>query len=120
MPVDDRERAQARLILEGHESAATHPAAGRWDDAEVDNIEYFYREYAILTREQDAENVAGALRQILDQAGYGDVPEGEAREIRLEAVSRGIVRLTVPQTPTLVPDLVSRLDEAVGPGVAKS
>jgi subtilisin family serine protease len=112
-------QAQARLILEGHESAATHPAAGRWDDAEVDNIEYFYREYAILTREQDAENVAGALRQILDQVGYGDVPEGEAREIRPEAVSRGIVRLTVPQTPTLVPDLVSRLDEAVGPGVAK-
>ena len=54
MPVDNRMQAQARLILEGHESAAAHPAADRWDD-EVDNIDYLYREYAILAREQDAE-----------------------------------------------------------------
>ena len=34
-------------------------------------------------------------------------------------MSRGLVRLTVPPTPTLVPDLVGRLDEALGRGVAK-
>ena len=117
MPVDDRMRAQAQLILNGHPGAAAHPAPDRWDD--IDDFDYLYREYAILARAQDAEEVAAALRQILDQAGYGDVPEGEAREIQRETVSRGLVRLTVPTTPTLVPDLVGRLDEALGRGVAK-
>ncbi len=117
MPVDDRMRAQNRLILDGHRDAAAHPAVDRWD--EVDNIEYLYREYAILAREQDAERVAAALGQILDQAGYGDIPEGPEREIQREPITSGLVRLTVPQTPTLVPDLVERLDEALGRGVAK-
>jgi len=119
MPIDDRMRAQTRLILEGHRGAAAHPAADRWDEADLDNIEYLYREYAILAREQDAARVADALRQILDDAGYGDVPEGEAREIQREPVSRGVIRLTVPPTPTLVPDLVGRLDDVVGRGMAK-
>jgi len=110
-------RAQAQLILDGHRDAAAYPAADRWGD--VDNIEYLYREYAILAREQDAGRVAAALGQILDQAGYGDVPEGQAREIQREPVTSGLVRLTVPATPTLVPDLVARLDEALGRGVAK-
>ncbi len=117
MPVDDRTRAQAQLILNGHPGAAAHPAPDRWDD--IDDFDYLYREYAILARTQDAEEVAAALRQILDQAGYGNVPEGGAREIQRETVSRGLVRLTVPPTPTLVPDLVGRLDEALGRGVAK-
>jgi Subtilase family len=117
MPVHDRARAQAQLILTGHPSAAAHPTPDGWDD--IDDFDYFYREYAILARAQDAEEVAGALTRILDQAGYGDVPEGEAREIRREPLSRGLVRLTVPATPTLVPDLVGRLDEALGPGVAR-
>jgi subtilisin family serine protease len=117
MSVDDRMKAQAQLILDGHEGAAAHPAADRWDD--VDTFEYLYREYAILAREPDADRVAAALGQILDQAGYGDVPAGEAREIQREQVTSGLVRLTVPRTPTLVPDLVERLDEALGRGVAK-
>ena len=114
MPVDDRMRAQNQLILDGHRDAAAHPTVDRWD--EVDDIEYLYREYAILAREQDAERVAAALGQILDQVGYGDVPEGQAREIQREPITSGLVRLTVPRTPTLVPDLVDRLDEALGPG----
>ncbi|MGB6584201.1 MAG: S8 family serine peptidase [Streptosporangiaceae bacterium] len=117
MPVDDRTRAQAQLILNGHPGAAAHPAPDRWDD--IDDFDYLYREYAILARTQDAEEVAAGLRQILDQAGYGNVPEGEAREIRRETVSRGLVRLTVPATPTLVPDLIGRLDEVLGRGVAR-
>ena len=117
MPVDARTRAQAQLILNGHPGAAAHPAPDRWDD--IDDFDYLYREYAILARAQDAEEVAAALRQILDQAGYGDVPEGEAREIQRETVSRGVVRLTVPATPTLVPDLIGRLDEVLGRGVAR-
>ena len=118
MPVDDRMRAQTQLILDGHPGAAAHPAPDRWD--EVDNVEYLYREYAILAREQDAEDASSARSgRSSNQAGYGDVPEGEAREIQREPVSRGVVRLTVPPTPTLVPDLVGRLDEALGRGVAK-
>ena len=53
MPVDDRMRAQAQLILNGHPGAAAHPAPDRWDD--IDDFDYLYREYAILAREQDAE-----------------------------------------------------------------
>jgi hypothetical protein len=116
MPVDERIRAQAQLILNGHPGAATHPAPDRWDD--VDDFDYLYREHAILVRAQDAEEVFGELTRILQDAGYGDVPEGE-REIQREAVSRGLVRLTVPPTPTLVPDLVGRLDATLGPGVAR-
>ena len=119
MPVQDRMRAQAQLILNGHPDAAAHPARDRWDDDDVDDFDYLYREHAILVRAQDADEVAGELGRILGDAGYGDVPEGEAREIRREPVSRGLVRLTVPATPTLVPELVGRLDEALGPGVAK-
>jgi hypothetical protein len=117
MPVDDRMRAQNQLILDNHEEAAAHPAVDRWGD--VDDIHYLYREYAILARQSDAERVAAALGQILDETGYGDVPEGDAREIRHEQVTSGIVRLRVPSTPTLVPDLVERLDEALGRGVAR-
>src|SRR5260370_39866276 len=117
MPVNDRMRAQAQLILNGHPSAATHPAPDRWDD--IDDFDYFYREYAILVRAQDADEATGELTRILEDVGYGDVPEGEAREIQREPVSRGLVRLTVPATPTLVPALVGRLDEALGPGVAR-
>ena len=34
--------------------------------------------------------MAAQLGLILDDAGYGDVPEGDAREIQREAVSRGL------------------------------
>ena len=117
MPVDERMRAQNQLILDGHEGTAAHPAADRWND--VDNVEYLYREYAILVREPDTGRVIEALGPILEQVGYGDVPEGQAREIQREQVTSGIVRLTVPRIPTLVPDLIGRLDEDLGPGVAK-
>jgi hypothetical protein len=117
MPVDDRMRAQARLILDNHEEAAAHPALSQWDDA--DDLRYLYREYAILVRVNEADRVTEQLGRILDDVGYGDVPEGDARQIRREELSRGLVRLTVPPTPTLVPDLMARLDEDLWPGVAK-
>ena len=117
MPVDGRTQAQARLILERHDEAAAHPAPDQWGDA--DDLHYLYRAYAILVRAIEADRVTEQLRRILDDAGYGDVPEGDAREIRREEISRGLVRLTVPPTPTLVPDLVARLDDDLWPGVAK-
>src|ERR1700749_1994299 len=98
MPVDNRMRAQAELILNGHPSAAVHPAPDQWDDA--DDFDYLYREYAILVRTQDADEVTGVLTRILEDVAYGDAPEGE-REIRREPVSRGLARLTVPPSPTL-------------------
>ena len=117
MAVDSRTQAQARLVLDRHDEAAAHPAPDQWEDA--DDLHYLYREYAILVRQVEADRVTEQLRRILDDAGYGDVPEGDAREIRREEVSRGLVRLTVPPTPTLVPDLVARLDEDLWPGIAK-
>jgi Subtilase family len=118
MPVDNRMRAQAELILNGHPSAAAHPAPDRWDDA--DDFDYLYREHAILVRTQDTEEVTGALMRILGEVGWGDVPEAD-RQIQSRPISRGVIRLTVPATPTLVPELVRRLDEdeIVGPGVAR-
>ena len=117
MPVDGRMQAQARLVLDRHEGAAAYPAPDQWEDA--DDLHYLYREYAILVRQIEADRVTEQLRRILDDVGYGDVPEGDAREIRREEVSRGLVRLTVPPTPTLVPDLIARLDEDLWPGIAK-
>ena len=117
MAVDSRTQAQARLVLDRHDEAAAHPAPDQWEDA--DDLHYLYREYAILVRQTEADRVTEQLRGILDDIGYGDVPEGDAREIRREEVSRGLVRLTVPPIPTLVPDLVARLDEELWPGIAK-
>jgi subtilisin family serine protease len=122
MPVHDRMRAQARLILDNHEGAAAYPAPDRWD--EIDDFDYLYREYTILALEQDADRVAAALRQTFNDTGYGDVPEGDARQIQSERAAvpgrnGRLVRLTVPPTPMLVPELVTRLDAELGPGVAK-
>jgi hypothetical protein len=117
MPVDERMRAQHQLILDNFGGAATHPAADQWDD--VDDIDYLYRKQAILTRRTDAARVTAALGDIYGQAGYGDVPEGDERAVRHEDLPGSIVRLMVPSTPTLVPDLVARLDEALGRGVAR-
>jgi subtilisin family serine protease len=117
MPVDGRTQAQARLILDRHDEAAAHPAPDQWQDA--DDLHYLYREHTILVRAAEAGQVTDQLRRILDDTGYGDVPEGDAREIRREDVSRGLARLTVPPVPTSVPDLVARLDEELWPGIAK-
>ena len=117
MPVDGRMQAQARLVLDRHEEAAAHPAPDQWED--VDDLHYLYREYAILVRAIEADRVTEQLTRILDDVGYGDVPEGDARAIQREEISRGLVRLTVPATPTLVPALVARLDEELWPGIAK-
>jgi subtilase family protein len=117
MPVDDRTQAQARLILDRHDDAAAHPAPDQWEEA--GDLHYLYREHTILVRAIEADRVTEQLRRILDDAGYGDVPEGDAREIRREDVSRGLARLTAPPTPTPVPDLVARLDQELWPGIAK-
>lgn len=116
MPVDERMRAQHQLILDNFGDAATYPAADRWDD--IDDIDYLYRQHAILARRSDAARVTAALGDIFGDVGYGDLAEGDERRIGHEDLPGGVVRLMVPSTPTLVPDLVARLDEALGRGVA--
>ncbi len=118
MPIDVRIRNQIALVLDNLPGAAAYPASDRFD--EIEDVDYLYREYTILAREQDAARVADAITRILDREGYGDVPEGDARQIRREQVraTRGVVRFTVPSTPTLVPALLDRLDEELGAGVA--
>lgn len=116
MAIDERMRAQHQLILDNFGDVATHPAPDRWGDA--DDIDYLYREHAILVRQADADRVTTALGQIFGETGYGDAPEGAARDIRPHQVTSGVVRLTVPRTGTRVPDLIARLDGMVGRGVA--
>jgi hypothetical protein len=113
-------RDQTNLILNNLPGAAAHPAPDRWDDDEVNDVVYLYREDTILARERDAERVTDAIMGILDQVGYGEVPEGDARQIRRERVSatRGVIRITLPSTGTLVPAILDRLDQDLGPGVA--
>jgi hypothetical protein len=120
MPVDERMRDQIELILRDLPGAAAFPAPDRWE--EVDDVDYLYEEYTILTLEQDAGRVAEALRHIFDDRGWGDVPEDEeARRIEPERVSgtMRVVRFTVPATGLLVPAILDLLDERLGTGFAK-
>ena len=80
MPVKPREREQINLILKNLPDAAAYPDPSRWDEVDVDDVEYLYRKRTILARDQDAGRVAEAIRRFFEREGYGDVPEGE--EIR--------------------------------------
>ena len=118
MAVDDRMRAQAQLILDSHPAAATHPAADQWDDA--DNIDYFYRAYAILVREPDAT----ASRRRSGRSSMTWATETSRRgtrgRSRRESVTSGLVRLTVPRCPHAGCRTWSLAStRTVGPGVAK-
>jgi hypothetical protein len=120
MPVPERMRDQIELILRDLPGAAAFPAPDRWE--EVDDVDYLYKEYTILTLEQDAGRVAEELRHIFDDRGWGDVPEDEeARRIRPERVSgtMRVVRFTVPATGLLVPAILDLLDESLGTAIAR-
>ena len=118
MPVPARMRDQTELILNNLPGAAAYPPPDQWED--VDDVDYLYREDTILARQQDADRVAEAIGRIFDQTGYGDVAEGDARQIRSDRVAgtRGVIRFTLPATGTSVPAILDRLDEEFGPGVA--
>jgi hypothetical protein len=111
-------RNQVNLILDNLPGAAVYPAPDRWDD--VDDVDFLYREDTILCREQHTDRVADAITRFLDEVGYGEAPEGDARQIRRERVSatRGVIRLTLPATGTLVPAILDRLDQELGERVA--
>jgi subtilisin family serine protease len=117
MPVDERTWVQTELILDNLDDAAAYPAPDQW--RQVDDVDYLYREYMILTRERDADRVERATTRILSEAGYGDALEGQERRLRRERVSAGVVRLMIPRATLLVPALLDQLDEDLGPGVAQ-
>lgn len=114
MSVDTPMRSQINLILDNLRGSAAYPAPDRWDD--VDDVDFLYRENTILCREQDMDRVADAITRFLDEVGWGDVPEGDARQIRRERVSatREVVSLALPATGTLVPAILDRLDQELG------
>ncbi len=118
MPITERVRNQIDLVLNGLPGAAAYPGRDRFDD--IDDVDYLYREHTILTREQDANRVDAAIRATFDEVGYGELPEGDARQIQRERVpaTRGVIRFAVPQTRLLVPDILDRLDRELGSGVA--
>jgi subtilisin family serine protease len=116
MPMDERMRVQTDLILDKLDDAAAYPARDRWEL--VDDFDYLYREHVILTRERDADRVEDAVDRILSGADHAEALEGQERQLRRERVSAGVVRLVVPRTALLVPAILDRLDEELGPGAA--
>src|SRR5690348_16477831 len=118
MSVDTRMRNQVNLILDNLPGADAYPTPDLWDD--VDDVDFLYREDTILCREQDADRVADAIARFLDEVGYGEASEGDARQIQRERVraTGGVIRLTQPATGTLVPAILDRLDRELGERVA--
>jgi subtilisin family serine protease len=123
MPVSVKEKAQADLVLNNLPGAAAYPAPAQWDDDDVGEVDYLYRKDTILTREQDADGVVDAISRILDAAEGSPQTPDEAerrRQIGRERVSgtRRVIRLRLPSTRVLVPEILDRLDRELGVGVA--
>jgi hypothetical protein len=120
MPVDVRTRYQTEFVLNHLPDAAAYPDPGQWNDPGVDDVDYLYRKRTILARDQDAARVAGAIGAFFDREGYGEVPEGDERQLRQERVpaTRRVIRFTLPDTGASVPAILDRLDQDLGPGVA--
>ncbi len=120
MPVDVRTRDQAEWVLQHLSGSAAYPGPERWNDREVDDIDYLYRQHTILASEQDAERVTRAIAGFFDREGYGEVPEGDRREVKQQRVTgtRQVISFTLPDTGVSVPAILDRLDEELGVGVA--
>lgn len=120
MPVDARMRDQINLILDNLAGATAHPDPSLWDDPGVDDVDYLYRKQTILARDQDAVRVADAITTFFEREGYGEVPEGDQRQLRQERVSatRRVVSITLPDTGISVPTILDSLDRELGEGVA--
>jgi hypothetical protein len=115
-------RDQINLILDKlrDAGAAAHPDPSLWDDPGVDDVDYLYRKQTILTRDQDADRVTSAITAFFEREGYGQVPEGEQRQLRYERVNatRRVVSIPLPDTGISVPTILDSLDQELGAGVA--
>jgi subtilisin family serine protease len=110
MPVSEKERAQAELVLNSPLDAAAHPAPERWDDDDVDEVDYLYRKDTILTSEQDRDRV------VAETAGILEVDAQQIQPARVPGTRR-VFSLPLP-TGAPVPEILDRLDEEFGDGVA--
>lgn len=110
MPADPRLRAQIQLILNAHEDAAVFP-----DDWEENgDVNYFYRQHAILSDERDV----GRVIESLDRNFPVRQEEAEqASRYELRRVSAG-VRLILLRGLPPVPVVLDALDADLGTGVA--
>jgi Subtilase family len=120
MPIDARMRDQITLILDRLPDAAAYPDPSRWDDPGVDDVEYLYRKRTILARHQDAVRVAEAITAFFEREGYGELPEGEQRQVRQErfGAARRVIEFMLPDTGISVPAVLESLDRELGAGVA--
>jgi Subtilase family len=109
MPVSAKEKAQAQLVLDHLEDAAAYPAPEQWDDDDVHEVDYLYRRDAILTLEQDADRVHGAIRRILREPEDSDrIQRDQVRN------TRRVIRFTVAGIS--VPEILDALDQELGGG----
>jgi hypothetical protein len=112
MPVDTRMRAQIQLILNSLDGAAAFPDPERWEEEEVDDVEYLYRRHTILVRERDADRLVEALTRIFHQPGGQYVPEGEEPPpFERRRVTAGVLSITLPDRLPPVPEVLDRLDQ---------
>ena len=96
-----RTRAQVKVIVEAFGPGEVGVALPTGSDDWADFL-YLYRREHLLVRDEDVDRVLAAL-------------DGEAQ--RSDNLVRGLTRLAVPGGPE-VPDVLERLDRAVGVGVA--
>jgi hypothetical protein len=116
MPIDPRMRAQLELILASLAHTQAFPVHDRWDDEDVDDVDYLYREDTILFRERDEDLVLDALIALY----FEDVAEGERpRRLRPQPVTAGVLSLTLPVGLPSVPTVLDDLDGAGLRGVAR-
>lgn len=110
MPVSAKERAQVQLVLDNLPEAAAEPPRERWDDADVDEVDYLYRAGTILTHEQDLDRVVNTIRRAPDQV---------IDSVRVDGTSR-VFSLKLPSTGLSVPEILDILDrdDQIGVGVA--
>jgi hypothetical protein len=110
MPVPDKQKAQADLVLNNLPGSAAYPPREQWGDVDVDEVDYLYRANTILTLEQDLDRVVEAIRRIPDQVTESARVDG----------TRRVFRLTLPSSGRSVPEILDILDrdDQVGEGVA--
>jgi subtilisin family serine protease len=120
MPIDARMRDQINLILDRLPGAEAHPDRSRWDDPDVDDVDYLYRVQTILARDQDATRVADAVTAFLDREGHRELSEDDQRRFGPDRVAgtRRVVTFTLPDTEISVPTILDTLDRELGRGVA--
>ncbi len=115
MPADPRLKAQVDLILNSLPDAAAFPA----DWEQVGEVDYLYRQNAILVRDQDGARVARETWKILHPES-DEIPE--PLPLEPQTVFGGVSRITLPSTPDQsllsVPEILDRLDPVVGGGKA--